>query len=422
MTKKSNTSRISNKYKKNRRKLNKSRSRTSKSKLNISRNSNIWIKNKKIWLISGLSLIFVAGITTSITVPLVLSNKKENNAPIISSPDNVINLNGFKFDKLNNEIIGMASDYSEYEFFKNGDLNIPSQIKDFSIESIKENAFDSIKSEIVKIDFTNNNKIQTIPSKLFENASNLTTLNFSNSIKTINNNAFKNCSKLTSIILPTSLVTIGNSAFENCTKATNSLTIPQTVTSIGSSAFKNSRFTGKLTLSNKLKTISNSAFENCTNLSGAITLPTSITSIGTNAFKNCNKITGTFTVPNTLTSIGSSAFYGCSLLSGELSLPNSLKTIGSNAFYSNAFSTIEIHDNNKLYTNRTQWSGGFNGLIKNKDEVIYEQFTINSSGVLTITPNWVTSTAGIEWAKTGNLVIPTKVGSTTVKSLASGTT
>ncbi|MGL4951627.1 MAG: leucine-rich repeat protein, partial [Mycoplasma sp.] len=346
-----------------------------------SRNSN-WINNKRIWLISGLSFVLVAATATSITVPLVLSSKNKTDNPTNPVPSDIIELSGFIFDTSNNQITGMASDYSKYNFFKNGILNIPTKIDNFDIESIKQGSFDSIKKEIVEIDFRNNNKIQTIPSKLFENATNLTTLNFSNSIKTINSDAFKNCSKLTSIILPTSLVTIGNSAFEDCTKATNPLTIPQTVTSIGSSAFKNSRFTGKLTLSNKLKTISNSAFENCINLSGAITLPTSITSIGTNAFKNCNKITGTFTVPNTLTSIGSSAFYGCSLLSGELSLPNSLKTIGSNAFYSNAFSTIKVHDNNNLYTNRTQWSGGFNGSIKNKDEVIYEQFTINSSGVL----------------------------------------
>ncbi|MGL4950617.1 MAG: hypothetical protein ACRC4M_02125 [Mycoplasma sp.] len=42
-----------------------------------------------------------------------------------------------------------------------------------------------------------------------------------------------------------------------------------------------------------------------------------------------------------------------------------------------------------------------------------------SSGVLVITPNWVTSTARIERAKTRNLIIPARVYLPIVKPLAS---
>ena len=62
-------------------------------------------------------------------------------------------------------------------------------------------------------------------------------------LTTIGRGIFENCTNLRSIELSKSLTTIEDSAFENCSSLTETLKIPKQVKTIGSDAFKNTSLT-----------------------------------------------------------------------------------------------------------------------------------------------------------------------------------
>lgn len=201
--------------------------------------------------------------------------------------------------------------------------------------------------------------IQSIPSALFKNSTNLTSIKFPPTLLTIGANAFYGCKNLTGeLVIPEGVTTIGEGAFYYCENLTGDLTIPNSVTSIGAGAFKNcSGFNGKLTLSNRLTRIEEETFCNCENLIGDLIIPEDVTFIGTSAFSDCESLNGKLSLSKSLTEIKSRAFFycsnligdlvipygitsiaentftGCENLNGKLSIPNSVKSIGTNAFY-----------------------------------------------------------------------------------------
>lgn len=138
--------------------------------------------------------------------------------------------------------------------------------------------------------------------------------------------SFANCKMLKSVILPEKLEEIPTSLFEGCSALT-SLVIPNTVTKIGKNAFKESGLT-QITLPESLTTIEASAFYK-TKLE-TITIPKNVTKIPEDCFYQCeNLIRAMF--PNTLTTIDARAFRGCSNLT-NIDIPTSLETIGVGAF------------------------------------------------------------------------------------------
>lgn len=138
--------------------------------------------------------------------------------------------------------------------------------------------------------------------------------------------SFANCKMLKSVILPEKLEEIPTSLFEGCSALT-SLVIPNTVTKIGKNAFKESGLT-QITLPESLTTIEASAFYK-TKLE-TITIPKNVAKIPEDCFYQCeNLIRAMF--PNTLTTIDARAFRGCSNLA-NIDIPTSLETIGIGAF------------------------------------------------------------------------------------------
>ena len=72
---------------------------------------------------------------------------------------------------------------------------------------------------------------------IFDDCSNLTTINIGNNVTIIPSNAFRGCEGLTSITIPDSVTSIGSLAFYYCSGLTI-VTIGKGVTSIGTSAFQ----------------------------------------------------------------------------------------------------------------------------------------------------------------------------------------
>lgn len=130
---------------------------------------------------------------------------------------------------------------------------------------------------------------------------------FNNELVIKNKVLLCNCIESDSIKVPNYVTSIENNAFENCNKLT-SIEIPNSVTSIGSEAFA---YCGLISIEipDSVKSIGDHAFQSCTKLT-SIKIPNSVTSIGKYAFYNCNKLTS-IEIPSSVTSIGDYAFIGC---------------------------------------------------------------------------------------------------------------
>ena len=257
------------------------------------------------------------------------------------------------------------------------------------------------------------NSVTSIGGYAFNSCAGLTSVTIPNSVTTIGEWAFGGCTGLTSVTIPNSVTSIGSWAFNRvcnivysgtatdspwgarsingyvdgylvysdttkttllaCSSAaTESITIPDGVTSIGSWAFKGCTGLTSVTVPNSVTTIGYDAFQSVfyvvysgtatgspwgaksvngyvdgylvysdstktalqgcsTAATGAITIPNSVTSIGNFAFIYCTGLTS-ITIPDGVTTIGEDAFYGCTGLT-SVTIPNGVTTIGMSAFH-----------------------------------------------------------------------------------------
>jgi len=163
------------------------------------------------------------------------------------------------------------------------------------------------------------------------------------SVTSIEVGAFDYCPGLTSVTIPSSVTSIGPSEFADCTgltsitvspqnpayssvngvlfnqngttliqypagNASNSYTIPASVSSIGSLAFIGSASLTNVTIPTIVTSIGDYAFDYCTGLT-SVTIPASVTTIGTNAFHGCTSLTSTVFLGNA-PSMGGFVFAG----------------------------------------------------------------------------------------------------------------
>ncbi len=183
---------------------------------------------------------------------------------------------------------------------------------------------------------------------------------------------------LTGILtIPNSVVSIGDMAFSGCSDFTEFIVGEDNANYASQEGILYNKDTttlilcpqGKtdsITIPNSVTSIENFAFWGCSGLSGSLTISNNVESIGWNAFYGCSGITefivdkdnasyasqegilynkdttyliqcpggltGILTIPNSVVSIGYGAVWGCSGLTGSLTIPNSVETIESQAF------------------------------------------------------------------------------------------
>ena len=129
--------------------------------------------------------------------------------------------------------------------------------------------------------FTFGDQVQTVPSYICYNMSQLDTIVLPPSVKSLGTYAFAYCTNLKSINLPTTQKTIPQNFLTGCSSL-ESIELPSTVT-----------------------TISTDAFYYCTSLK-SINLPEGLQSIGVDALRYCKL--DSITIPSTVTSISNRAF------------------------------------------------------------------------------------------------------------------
>lgn len=154
------------------------------------------------------------------------------------------------------------------------------------------------------------------------------TVTIPDTVTSIGTSAFASNSALTEVKLPSALESIGNSAFSRCVGLT-AVTIPATVRTINSSAFNGCTGLTEFVFPEGVEEIANSVLSGCTGLT-KVTLPKAATEISSYAFKNCKALTE-LVIPETVTTINSYAFSGCTAIT-ELVIPASVTSIGKYAF------------------------------------------------------------------------------------------
>ncbi len=171
-----------------------------------------------------------------------------------------------------------------------------------------------------------------IVSHEYKNAKEGALLVVAGSLRYVPSGLFSNQADLTSIKLPDSICRIQDSAFAGCSSL-NRIAMGANVEYIGASAFSGCSTLDVIELPSQLTTIEDSTFEECTALK-SVTMGNDIRYIGNRAFYNCSKIEE-ITLPENLKFIGDYAFYK-SMWNGDsypkITLSHSVEHIGTEAF------------------------------------------------------------------------------------------
>ena len=182
------------------------------------------------------------------------------------------------------------------------------EIKDDTVESIRDYAFYNYEKNLVSVDFPN---LKSIGDYAFVDCFNLALTSLPSGVTNIGLYAFNSCTNLALTSLPSGVTSIANYAFNGCSNLALT-SLPSGVTSIGTYAFNNCTNLALTSLPSGVTSIGTYAFCYCPKLA-LTSLPSGITSIGGQAFYNCTGITS-ITFEGTPTSINSTAFNGCSNL------------------------------------------------------------------------------------------------------------
>ena len=176
-------------------------------------------------------------------------------------------------------------------------------------------------------------KFTRIPDGAFKDTKiNSNTIEIPETVTSIGSYAFANTPICGSLIIPNSVTEIKEGAFENC-RNLNSLKLPSNLKRIESLVFKSCGFSGSLTIPNSVTEIGHHTFYGCNNFTKELILSENFGKIGSYAFAGCSGFSkGNLTIPNSVTVIGIGAFSDCSSFNGKLTLPENLTKIGKEVF------------------------------------------------------------------------------------------
>ncbi len=197
--------------------------------------------------------------------------------------------------------------------------------------------------------FTPANGITKIGNYAFCNCSNLSSVSISNNLTGINDYAFYNCKSLTNVSTPAGLTNVGKYAFYGC-QSLRSFVIPNGITVIQEGTFEECHELNfdSVVFSNKLTTIEKYAFRRTGyRSSNTVNIPNSVTTIGTAAFMY--SAIRSIKIPSRLTAINDSTFYSATL--DSIVIPNSIISIGKDAFtYCTELKYIKCESTTPPYT------------------------------------------------------------------------
>jgi hypothetical protein len=140
--------------------------------------------------------------------------------------------------------------------------------------------------------------------------------------------AFAGCAPLETAIFPEGMTAIAAGAFSGCSRL-KALGLPADLATIEDGAFANCAALDALLLDENVQTVGAGAFAGCTALADISFSYKGLKNIGSRAFAGCSP--QTLDLPRSLETIGEEAFAGCEFLE-EISLPVSLRFVGKDAF------------------------------------------------------------------------------------------
>ena len=269
------------------------------------------------------------------------------------------------------------------------DLTLPVDCHGKGYEIYKYAFYDCYPASV-----TIGDSVTSIGKYAFYSCNSLTSVTIPDSVTSIGSHAFSDCNSLTSVTIPDSVTSIGSYAFGGCSSLeavyisdlaawcgiefgdyganplyyadnlyingeipTESIVIPDGVTTIPAYTFKNSNITS-VTIPDSVTSIGDSAFSGCSSLQyneydnayylgntespymilvkvkdtsiASVTIHEDTRFIHSDAFVECSSLT-TVTIPDSVMSIGSRAFEDCDSLT-SVTIPDSVTSIGSEAF------------------------------------------------------------------------------------------
>lgn len=152
--------------------------------------------------------------------------------------------------------------------------------------------------------------VKYLDDNVFDGCVNLKTIG-AKSLWTIGSGTFRNCSSLQETYLTAQVTKIGAGAYYGCASL-KSAVIPEGIKEVGQDTFKGCSSLTEIVIPNSVVKIGSGAFANCTSLA-QVTLPPDLVDLCGGTFEGCTSL-ASIEIPSKVEDIGTKAFMGCTSL------------------------------------------------------------------------------------------------------------